>query len=148
MQLESLQAENTENFPVPEEMCRHLAVLSKSNKWLLRYENLLLQKQVVLKQIDQLIKDGVTLQSDPDVNRAMVDLQANHEQCKDWLARYKSFDSAADPKHEGLFQLLADGANIGLKLKEYKALKDFCIVLRKSIAHEQQALQTSNTRMA
>jgi hypothetical protein len=52
MQLESLQAENTENFPVPEEMCRHLAVLSKSNKWLLRYENLLLQKQVVLKQID------------------------------------------------------------------------------------------------
>jgi hypothetical protein len=42
MQLESLQAENAENFPVPEEMSRNLAALSKSNKWLLRYENLLL----------------------------------------------------------------------------------------------------------
>jgi len=42
MQLESLQAENTENFPVPDEMSQNLAVLCKSNKWLLRYENLLL----------------------------------------------------------------------------------------------------------
>jgi hypothetical protein len=42
MQLESLQAENAENFPVPEEMSQNLAALSKSNKWLLRYENLLL----------------------------------------------------------------------------------------------------------
>lgn len=75
MQLESLQAENTESFPVPEEMSRHLAVLCKSNKWLLRYENLLLQKQVLLKQIEMLIKDGLALQSDPDVSRAMVDLQ-------------------------------------------------------------------------
>ena len=64
----------TENFPVPEEMSRNLAVLSKSNRWLLRYENLLLQKQVLLKQIEVLIKDGQSLQSDPDVSRAVVDL--------------------------------------------------------------------------
>jgi hypothetical protein len=72
----------------------------------------------------------------------MVDLKSNFDQCKDWLDRYKGFDSSADPRHEGIFKLLQEGANIGFKIKEYKLLKDFCAVLQKSMTNEMRTMVT------
>lgn len=42
--------------------------------------------------------------------------------------------------------MLTEGANIGFKIKEYKALKDFCSALKKTMVQEQQTLNTEDAR--
>ena len=85
--LESLSAENTENFPVPQEASKKLANMLKTQKWLLRYDNLLCQKQTVLKQVETLIKDGAAL-TDLQVQTSVQDLTKWSDEAKEWLMRY------------------------------------------------------------
>ena len=85
--LESLSAENTENFPVLQEASKKLANMLKTQKWLLRYDNLLCQKQTVLKQVETLIKDGAAL-TDLQVQSSVQDLTKWSDEAKEWLMRY------------------------------------------------------------
>ena len=59
-------------------------------------------------------------------------MTTNLDKSRAWLAKYQSVDKTAT--NEQLFALLDEGATLSFKLKEYKALKDFCAALKCSIA--------------
>lgn len=80
-QLEALQAENTENFPVPREMSWHLAVLLKRQKWMMRYEILTSSKKTVVKQIEALLRDANLLEPDLQIKLALEDLTPKFNKC-------------------------------------------------------------------